>query len=108
MAFGPGDNGTITGAADNFQHETDGAYTGKLHVAAGNILPGPTAADEDTIAVDLTGTLANAGVLYDTEINLDGSFMGHAGAETPDAIGGAAVGTVGGSFLHGIFIVTQP
>lgn len=107
VTFGVGDNGTITGSATNFQHETDGAYTGTLTVSGGNILPGAPGA-EDTVAADLGGTLSNGGTAYSTDIALDGAFMGGTGAETPDAIGGSALGTVGTDLFDGIFIVKRP
>jgi hypothetical protein len=43
---------------------------------------------------------------YANDIALDGSFLGR-GTETPDAIAGGAVGTVGGSFFDGIFILLE-
>lgn len=108
VAFAVGDNGTITGSATNFQHETDGAYTGTLTVSGGNILPGGDPATEDAVAGDLTGTLSNGGTGYATDIALDGAFMGGTGTETPDAIGGSALGTVGTDLFEGIFIVKRP
>lgn len=107
VTFAVGDNGTITGEAKNFEHETDGAYTGTLTVSGGNILPGAPG-DADTVAADLSGTLSNGGTNYSTDIALDGAFMGGTGTDTPDAIGGAALGTVGTDPFDGIFIVKRP
>lgn len=108
VEFAAGDNGTVTGSATNFQHETDGAYTGTLTVNNGNVLPGGGVGGEDLLAGDLQGSLSNGGTDYATDIALDGSFLGGTGAETPDAIAGGAFGDFGDSFFEGIFIVTQP
>lgn len=40
--FTGGDGGTVTGSATNFQHETNGAYTGTLTMTNGTIVPGGT------------------------------------------------------------------
>jgi hypothetical protein len=108
VAFAVGDNGTITGSATNFQHETQGAYTGTLTVNNGNILPGGAPGTADTVAADLQGTLSNGGDDYATDIALDGAFLGGTGPDTPAAVAGGAVGNVGGGLFDGIFIVVQP
>lgn len=106
--FDAGDEGTITGTAGNFQHETDGAYTGNLTLTGGTILPGFDATEPDAILGTLEGDLTNGINIYDTNIALDGEFMGGTGVEVPDAIGGAATGFVGIDIFDGIFIVKTP
>ena len=111
VTFAAGDTGTITGSADSFQHETDGAYTGTLNLVGGQVLADQGLGGEDYVAGTLDGNLTNGGTVYATNIGLDGSFMGGTGTDTPDAIAGYALGNVGtgpGSSFDGIFIVTQP
>jgi hypothetical protein len=103
--FSLGDNGTITGTADNFQHETEGAYAGTLDLENGLILPGLTGSDPDGIAGDLNGTLSNGGTNHATSIALEGGFLGGSGTDTPDAMAGGAVGNVGAGLFDGIFIL---
>ena len=106
--FGVGDTGTITGTADNFMHETQGAYTGALNLQNGTIVTGGSGSVSDGVAGDLTGTLSNGGNTYDTEINLEGVFLGGSGTDVPDAMAGGAVGEVGTGFFDGLFILTIP
>lgn len=106
VAFAPLDTATITGSASNFQHETDGAFTGTLALNNANVLPGAPGG-ADLLAGDLQGNLANGGTTYATDIALDGSFLGGTGTDTPDAIAGGAVGAVGGSFFDGVFILLE-
>lgn len=104
VTFAPGSNGTLTGTADSFEHEADGAYAGTLTLTGGNILPNAGPTGEDLVAGDLEGTLTNGGADYVTTIGLDGSFLGGAGTAVPDAIAGGATGTVGADAFEGIFV----
>ncbi len=105
--FGVGDTGPISGSATNFQHETEGAYSGSLALNNGVIVPGASGSDSDGVAGDLMGTLSNGGNSYDTEIALEGGFLGGSGTDTPNAMAGGAIGTVGSELFDGIFILLQ-
>jgi predicted small lipoprotein YifL len=99
--------GTVEGTATNFQHEVDGAYTGTLTMPATNIVANGSGDQE--FASTLSGTLANGGSDYTTDIALTGNFVGGTDNTTvvPTAVAGSAIGTVGSDFLQGAFIATQ-
>ena len=100
--------GVVTGSATNFQHETDGAYTGTLTADGTSAISfGGTNLDEDTLGATLSGTLSNGGTNYATDIALDGVFIGGVGAAAPDAVAGYADGTVGTAILLGAFVAEQ-
>lgn len=107
VTFQPGSNGTVTGAADRFVHETDGAYAGTLTLNNGNIVPNAGAGGADLLAGNLEGTLSNGGVDHATNIGLDGSFLGGGGSDVPGAIAGGAVGTVGTEAFEGMFVTLR-
>ena len=94
----------VSGTADNFYHNLDGAYTGTLTMAGGAVDPGALVGDPSLLQGTLSGTLSNGGTDYATNIALDGEFTGGAGAATPTAVGGFADGNVGGDILIGSFI----
>ncbi|MDC1399804.1 hypothetical protein N8306_04755 [Yoonia sp.] len=85
------DTPSVTGSADNFYHEVDGAYTGSLtSVASGDILDAPGG---DPMDVTLSGNLTNGGTTYTTGLILDGYFQ-DGGVGQPEAVGGTAIGTL--------------
>lgn len=99
--------GTVSGSATNFQHEVDGAYTGSLTMPSTGI--NPNLDGDQEFAGTLTGTLANGGTDYDTDITLTGYFAGGTDdtVVVPTAVAGFADGTVGSDLLTGAFIATQ-
>jgi hypothetical protein len=99
--------GSVSGTATNFQHETDGAYTGSLAMPAAPI--NVNGSGDQEFAGTLAGTLANGGTDYTTNIALTGNFVGGTDNTTvqPDAVAGSAIGTVGGDLLSGGFIATK-
>lgn len=105
--FTGGDGGTVTGSATNFQHETNGAYTGTLALTNGTILAGGTASDPDTLQADLTGTLTNNGTPQVVDVLLDGSFVGGTGTDVPTSVAGSGIGTIGADNFDPSFIATQ-
>lgn len=105
--FTGGDGGTVTGSATNFQHETNGAYTGTLTMSNGTILPGGTASAADTFQADLGGDLTNNGNTQTVAVLLDGSFFGGTGTDVPTAVAGSGIGTIGADSFDPTFIATQ-
>jgi len=99
--------GTVSGSATNFQHEVDGAYTGSLTMPSTGI--DPNLDGDQEFAGTLTGTLANGGTDYATDITLTGYFAGGTDdtVAVPTAVAGFADGTVGSDLLTGAFIATQ-
>lgn len=94
---------SISGTAENFYHEVDGAYTGTL-TATGGVLDAGAPGGTSQVSATLNGTLTNGETVNITSIGLEGQFLG-ADAE---AIGGDAVGTVGAMLLlPGAFVAER-
>ncbi|MDD8022273.1 MAG: hypothetical protein PHX82_04085 [Paracoccaceae bacterium] len=99
-------SGSVSGSATNFQHEVDGAYTGTLTMPATSIVAN---AGDQEFAGTLSGTLANGGTDYATDVALTGNFVGGTDGTVvvPTAVAGSAIGLVGTDLLSGAFIATQ-
>ncbi|KEO56510.1 hypothetical protein [Thioclava pacifica] len=100
--------GSVSGSATNFQHETNGAYTGALAMPSTGI--SANLAGDQEFAGTLSGDLTNDGTVNATNIALTGYFFGGTddALTQPTTAAGYADGTVGGTLLNdGIFIATQ-
>lgn len=91
-----GTPGSVSGTADNFLHETNGAYGGTLAVS-GSVSP---TAPISQITASADGTLSNLGTDYPTQIFLNGNFIGtDYGAVAGEATGKVGAGDFGGGFV---------
>ncbi|OOY30460.1 hypothetical protein [Thioclava sp. F36-6] len=86
----------ISGSAANFQHETDGAYSGTM--AMPNVPISTNLAGEQEFAGQLSGDLDNGGTTYATVIGMTGHFYD----------GDNGVNTIAGDTTTTIALIPQP
>ncbi len=86
----------ISGSATNFQHETDGAYSGSMNMP--NVSISTNLDSEQEFAGQLSGDLDNGGSTYATVIGMTGHFYD----------GDNGVNTIAGDTTTTIDLVPQP
>lgn len=92
---------TVSGSADNFEHDVNGSYAGELDLS-GSLNRG-AAPTIPQISGILSGTLSNDQIDYDTAIALDGDMIG----SDYGAVGGYADGSVGANIFEGLFVAER-